>query len=712
MRSIDLKQYVISASRDYEPEKTISQQINIISSNRIKNLQVQSTADALASIPGVFVQKSQMGGGSPVIRGFEASRILLVVDGVRMNNLIYRSGHLQNVISADNFSLERIEVLSGPASSVYGTDALGGVVHLMTRNPKFAQDDKIRVESTIASRYSSANSEKTLHGNIYLGWKNVSSYTSFTLSDFSDLRSGKAINPFYGKSFGESNFYVERINNKDSLLSNASPELQIGSAYSQYDAVQKFALRTGHSGLHKLNIQYSTSSNVPRYDRLTDPDSGGLKFAEWDYGPQKRLLIAYDYQQNLKRSAFGRMKTGINLQDIEESRITRKFNDPLRITRTENVQVAGVFAELVRETETQIIRLGADAQWNTLHSVAEGLNLETGMVSPADTRYPDGQNIMLNSGLYALYGWNIRKDLRLNSSVRVGYSILRSSLVDTSFLRLPFTNIAQNVPVYAAATGLVKQIKEASTIRLGISSGFRVPNVDDLSKIFESVPGRIILPNAAIKPEMTISPELGFAYRNPKGFTFENTIYYTRFIDAIVVSPYQWNGADSLDYLGERSAVYAPQNTRKAFIWGYTAHVRVAPVDYFSTTLGFNYTHGRIVTDSGLLPLDHIPPLNARLECAYETEKVQAGIFMMYNGWKRIKDYNLNGEDNEQYATPDGMPAWYTINLRLAYRATKWLTLQGGIDNLLDTQYRTFASGIHAPGRNFIITLRLHSKER
>jgi hemoglobin/transferrin/lactoferrin receptor protein len=319
---------------------------------------------------------------------------------------------------------------------------------------------------------------------------------------------------------------------------------------------------------------------------------------------------------------------------------------------------------------------------------------------------------MLNSGLYALYGWNIRKDLRLNSSVRVGYSILRSSLVDTSFLRLPFTNIAQNVPVYAAATGLVKQIKEASTIRLGISSGFRVPNVDDLSKIFESVPGRIILPNAAIKPEMTISPELGFAYRNPKGFTFENTIYYTRFIDAIVVSPYQWNGADSLDYLGERSAVYAPQNTRKAFIWGYTAHVRVAPVDYFSTTLGFNYTHGRIVTDSGLLPLDHIPPLNARLECAYETEKVQAGIFMMYNGWKRIKDYNLNGEDNEQYATPDGMPAWYTINLRLAYRATKWLTLQGGIDNLLDTQYRTFASGIHAPGRNFIITLRLHSKER
>ena len=105
IRSIDLQQYVISASRDYEPEKLVSQQINIISSTRIKNLQVQTTADALASTPGVFVQKSQMGGGSPVIRGFEASRILLVVDGVRMNNLIYRAGHLQNVITTDNLVL-------------------------------------------------------------------------------------------------------------------------------------------------------------------------------------------------------------------------------------------------------------------------------------------------------------------------------------------------------------------------------------------------------------------------------------------------------------------------------------------------------------------------------------------------------------------------------------------------------------------------------
>ena len=277
-----------------------------------------------------------------------------------MNNLIFRSGHLQNVITTDNFSLDRIEVLSGPASSVYGTDALGGVVHLITLNPKFAESDKLLVESNIASRYSTANNEKTLHGDLNLGWKNFSSFTSFTLSEFGDLRGGKAINPFYGKSFGERNFYVSRINNSDSLLVNSTPELQVGSAYKQYDAVQKLAFKSGKSGMHKLNFQYSTSSDVSRYDRLTDPTATGLKFAEWYYGPQKRFLAAYDYSQNLKQGFFGRIKAGLNFQDIEESRIDRKFGNPKRTSRIENVQVAGAFTELVRDTEKHTLRLGAD----------------------------------------------------------------------------------------------------------------------------------------------------------------------------------------------------------------------------------------------------------------------------------------------------------------------------------------------------------------
>ncbi|MFN5369908.1 MAG: TonB-dependent receptor domain-containing protein, partial [Bacteroidia bacterium] len=422
------------------------------------------------------------------------------------------------------------------------------------------------------------------------------------------------------------------------------------------------------------------------------------------------FLGAYDFSRNIKPGSYGRIKAGLNFQDIEESRITRKFNDAQRIIRIEEVQVVGTFVEYIREAEKNTLRIGADAQWNLLKSTASSIDLENGNSSAADTRYPDGENTMLNSGVYVLHGRDIRSNLRLNSSVRLGYSMLNSSIVDTSFLRLPFTEIRQNVPVFAGSVGIVKQIKENSTLRIGISSGYRVPNVDDLSKIFESVPGRIIVPNAAIKPEMTLSPELGFAYRNTKGFSWENTLYYTRFLQAIVVSPYSWNGTDSISYLGEKSAVYAPQNTQKAFICGANSNIRYEVNKHFSFAGGVNYTYGRIVSDTGHTPLDHIPPVNARLELLYVTERLQAMVFANYNGWKRLKDYYLNGEDNEQYATPDGMPAWYTLNMRLSYKVTNWLTVQGGIDNLFDTQYRTFSSGINAPGRNFLLTLRLHPK--
>jgi hemoglobin/transferrin/lactoferrin receptor protein len=79
---------------------------------------------------------------------------------------------------------------------------------------------------------------------------------------------------------------------------------------------------------------------------------------------------------------------------------------------------------------------------------------------------------------------------------------------------------------------------------------------------------------------------------------------------------------------------------------------------------------------------------------------------VLFNGRKKLEDYNLEGEDNLQYAPANGMPAWLTFNMRGSYRFGKYLSLQAGIDNIMDLQYRNFASGINAPGRNFWLTLR------
>ena len=106
--------------------------------------------------------------------------------------------------------------------------------------------------------------------------------------------------------------------------------------------------------------------------------------------------------------------------------------------------------------------------------------------------------------------------------------------------------------------------------------------------------------------------------------------------------------------------------------------------------------------------MDHIPPVFGKTAFSYTGKKLNTELYLMYNDWKRIEDYNPNGEDNGQYATGDGMPAWFTLNWKGSYSFNKNLQLQLGVENILDRNYRYFASGFSAPGRNFIVALRVN----
>ena len=138
--------------------------VQILNATQIADLHALSTADVIANTGNISVQKSQLGGGSPVLRGFEANRILLVIDGVRMNNIIYRAGHLQNIVTIDNSSLDRIEILYGPASTMYGSDALGGVIHLYTRKPAFSSESgKSNLKVNAFTHYGMGNDDWVGH---------------------------------------------------------------------------------------------------------------------------------------------------------------------------------------------------------------------------------------------------------------------------------------------------------------------------------------------------------------------------------------------------------------------------------------------------------------------------------------------------------------------------------------------------------------------
>src|SRR5688500_8231790 len=151
-----LAEVIVTANKFEEKSRFVAQKVEVISLHNIEQSLSNNTGGLLEQTGKVFVQRSQMGGGSPVLRGFEASRIVLVVDGVRMNNAIYRTGHLQNVITIDDDITEKVEIIYGPASTIYGSDALGGVIHFQTRKPVLNA-----FKTNLSTRFSSANNELT-----------------------------------------------------------------------------------------------------------------------------------------------------------------------------------------------------------------------------------------------------------------------------------------------------------------------------------------------------------------------------------------------------------------------------------------------------------------------------------------------------------------------------------------------------------------------
>jgi hemoglobin/transferrin/lactoferrin receptor protein len=242
---------------------------------------------------------------------------------------------------------------------------------------------------------------------------------------------------------------------------------------------------------------------------------------------------------------------------------------------------------------------------------------------------------------------------------------------------------------------------------IAISSGFRAPNVDDLTKVFDTRTGYVVVPNKDLKPEYTYNTEWTIS-KNTSIYTLGASVFYTLFQNALVVDKFNWNGKSSIMYQGVLSDVYATQNKAKANLYGFNVNgrLRIAQGTEFNAT--YTYTKGTYNDGVKEMPLDHIPPAYGRFGLKHGNKKWNAELFSVFNNWKKIADYNLNGEDNEIYATKDGMPSWMTFNILTQYNPMKDLSIGLGVENITDLNYRHFASGISAVGRNYILSCKVN----
>ncbi|WP_207505850.1 TonB-dependent receptor plug domain-containing protein [Telluribacter humicola] len=707
--TLQLNELVVTAGKFASQKRTLPFQITQIQAPELAFRNSQTSADVLMQSGDVFVQKSQGGGGSPVLRGFEANRVLIVVDGVRMNNAIYRGGHLQNILRIDNNALDKVEVLFGPSSVLYGSDALGGVISFQTRKPTLSTDDRLLLKTSLLTRFSSANKETTQHGTVSIGGKKFGSFTSVTLSEFGDIKQGKNRLDRY-PDFGKRSFYVERENNADVVRTNANPNVQVGTAYRQHDILQKFLFKPSDRVEHVVNVQFSTTGNVSRYDRLTQVSNsnGSPAFAEWYYGPEKRFLASY--QLNLKSKTFydNLMVMGA-FQGIQESRNSRRLNSNNLKSQVENVDVYSLNADAQKTVRSHTWRYGLELVSNQVLSTATSRNIVTNAIVPTDTRYPDGGSTMDWMAAYLTDQWAVSEQFYLNAGLRYSLVKLDAQFRSKEFFPFPYDEAHQQSGNLTGNLGAVWLPSAGTKLSLLGSTGFRSPNVDDLGKVFDSQPGLVVVPNPGLRPEYTYNLEVSGNQRIGSSIWLEATAYQTWLRDAIVTDAFRFSGQSLIEYDGVLSRVTANQNKQQAYVQGYNLGVLVKIGQDLNLRNTYNYTYGRVLEENGATtPLDHIPPRFGRTSLQYERSALRAELFALYNGWKRIKDYRLGAEDNEAFATPQGTPAWWTLNLRTSYKVSQFLTMQLACENILDRNYRYFASGVSAPSRNFILAVRGH----
>lgn len=759
-KDIDVLPTIEVTGRKDQATVEIPYEIQRISAKEIQYLNAQTSADILLEA-GAYVQKSQMGGGSPILRGFEANRVLLVVDGVRMNNAIYRNGHLQNSITIDNSILEQAEVIYGPGALMYGSDALGGVVHYKTRDPKLhlSPDGYFRFTTNAFTRFSSANNEKTVHVDLDYGTQKWGSLTSVTYSDFGDLKAGSNRPEGY-EDYGRRQYYAYRTEGVDQIIESGDPDIQRGTGYSQIDVLQKVKFQPSKHVYFILNTQYSISSDVPRYDVLQDTlaSANKLKWAEWYYGPQQRMLASLKTKIEKPSGIFDKATLIASFQRIDEDRLRRRFNKTHRTFNLEGVQVftlTGDFDKFLDKNRQHTFSYGFEGTHNNVTSQAGRLNIKTGeAIYDELSRYPSGGGTMTTYAGYLTYNWqNKNKTFNFNFGGRytfnqLDFSYARSDEEIIDFPEAYFEGISISNNASNWGIGFTYNSKDNWLFKAVTSTAFRAPNLDDLAKV-RPKNGKATVPNPDLKPEYslnyeaTIGKQIGKLDKNKKGayLRLSATGFYTELTDIIVRQKGALpDGSTSIIVDDDVHEVQQNVNEGEAFIQGFSGNMELNWNDNIILRSGINYTQGRRVFKDAelgldtLLPLDHIPPMYGRVSLIFQTKKLRLEGLARFNGAKPASEFAINNveyvpecrcflfdregqADNIEYglinkdAGPyesiyEGLPSWITYNIYLTYQFSKSFSINTGLENIGDIHYRNFGSGISAPGRNFSITLR------
>ena len=608
-----------------------------------------------------------------MIRGLSTNRLVLSVDGVRLNNAIFRSGNIHNVISISPMNIENTEVIMGSASVLYGSDAIGGVMNFYTKKAKLSNDSKPNIQINISSRYSSASNEKMYHIDFNYGLEKIAFLSSFSKSDFDDLTMG-----IHGPSdYLRPNYVTQNSAGDDVLVTNSKPRVQRNTGYSQTNFMQKVLYEPNKNLSIDIGIHFSKTGNIPRYDRLIRTDENeGLYYSEWYYGPQEWLLINSQLTYIPKETKFyDELKFGSSFQRFNESRNSRRFSDSFLKSREEELDIFSLNLDFFKK-------------------ISENSNITYGL-----------EIIENKVGSF--------EDVFFQSGVRYSSTELKSDLSQNNiYYDFIYENTTLDNGAFVGGIGLSWVRNIYNNWKFNINTAFRSPNIDDIAKVFDSEPGNVIIPNPDLKPESSFGLDFGGYFRTKNNIELDFSSYVTYLYSSFIRDDFTLsNGVSEIIYDGELSQIQALQNSSKSFIYGIEFGINMFLNKNFRMKSQHNLIAGYELDDLPFgMPVRHIPPNYGNFHLIYNNGDFTIDTYLNYNS--KISFSNLAESERAKpymYALDENgnpySPSWMTFNVRSKYSFSKMLDINFNVENITNKLYRPYSSGIAAPGLNFIFSL-------
>ncbi len=636
-----LEKVIITSQRKAKKELLVPYSTQVVSRVQLANYQPRSTPEALAGTNGVFIQKTNHGGGSPFIRGFTGNQVLILVDGIRLNNSTFRYGPNQYLNTIDAYSLQKIEVVKGTGSVQYGSDALGGVIQVFTRDPQFT-DKKHHWDGMALGKIMTGNMEKTARAEAAYHAEKTAVHIGATYRDFGDLIGGDTT----GK--------------------------QTPSGYKEYafDAKVKFKLQPRLA--LTLASQFLQQQHVPVYHKVVLEN-----FAINEFEPQQRLLNYARLNYTSQSKWLNAVELTTSWQQTIEGRASRKNGSSNLLKERDKINTIGITADISSVfTNAWTANTGVEVYLDKINSTKQNINTQNQVSTLSRGLYPDDARYG-NYSVYSLHHISFNKWL-LETGVR--FNAFAINITDTSLGKVKITPSSF---VYNAA--LMYNLSQTQHIYATFNSGYRAPNIDDMGTL-GIVDFRYEVPAFNLKPERSRNIELGYKMQVGKwsGTLSAYYMHINNLITRVKTEGQVINGYP----------VYQKENVEEAYLKGFEAELAYTPINGWEFKANIANIYGQNLTKHE--PLRRIPPVNGKLMARYNKNRWFAATEFLYAA---KQDRLAQGDKDDNRIPKGGTPGWDLLNLYAGCQFAH-VKFNIGLQNLFNEDYRTHGSGINGVGRS------------